>query len=474
MPRLFFPEPGSFNFLTLLLVVSLLTVACGASGDGQAVDAGIPDAQVPGTGGGGSGTPNPGRPNAGGAGTADGSTGGDSGEPVTVATGGNSNPGDPATGGNSNPSDPATGGNSNPSDPATGGTAGEEPTTGGTGGSVGTGGSQTTEGTGGTPVQGGDLPWLHVDGNTIKNPSGSDVVLRGVAMIDLGTTEEWEGGARNMVDRLTDKNDSQGNSPGWYPTVLRLAVYPHDSPDHSSPFTYEPGNDRFYNDLLRPVVDYCREKGAYAIIDWHYIDDTSQHRETTTEFWNTMAPKFAQDAHVLFELYNEPVNTGQNFSGDWATVRSDMQSWYDTVRQHAPDNLVLVGTPNWCQQVGITATQPLDGSNIVYVAHMYPMHWESQELRTQVQTAAAAHPVFMSEWGFEEHSDEVVDGTISSYGRPFQQFLDAMPVSWTAWCASSSWFPSMFDDNYNLLVGEGYMGGFVKDWLYERRNDNLP
>jgi hypothetical protein len=102
------------------------------------------------------------------------------------------------------------------------------------------------------------------------------------------------------------------------------------------------------------------------------------------------------------------------------------------------------------------------------------MHWESQDLRDQVTRAAAAHPVFMSEWGFQENSDDIVDGTISSYGRPFRQFLDALPISWTSWCASNSWFPSMFDDNYNLLVGEGYMGGFVKDWLYERRNDNLP
>jgi endoglucanase len=221
--------------------------------------------------------------------------------------------------------------------------------------------------------------------------------------------------------------------------------------------------------LLRPVVDYCAENGFYVIVDWHYIDDTNQHRSTTTEFWSYMAPRFAEDSNVLFELFNEPINYG-----DWNGVRSDMQSWLDTVRASAPDNLVLVGTPNWCQNVGPTAANPVNGTNVAYVAHMYPMHWAEPSLRDEITTAAAAHPVFVSEWGFEQNSNEIVDGTISSYGNPFRQFIDGLGVSWTAWCASSSWFPRMFDNNYNLLVGEGYMGGFTKDWLYDMRNDGVP
>ena len=34
-------------------------------------------------------------------------------------------------------------------------------------------------------------PWLHADGNQIKDPSGNVVVLRGVALIDLGFLEDW-------------------------------------------------------------------------------------------------------------------------------------------------------------------------------------------------------------------------------------------------------------------------------------------
>src|SRR5512139_608386 len=73
------------------------------------------------------------------------------------------------------------------------------------------------------------LPWLHVEGNKIKDPTGHTVVLRGISLIDLGFLEGRQGGVFNMIDRLTNKNDPQGNSPGWYPRILRIPIAPADS-----------------------------------------------------------------------------------------------------------------------------------------------------------------------------------------------------------------------------------------------------
>ena len=70
------------------------------------------------------------------------------------------------------------------------------------------------------------LPWLHVEGNQIKDPNGATVILRGVSLIDLGALEAWEGGIHRMIDRLTDPNDTQGSSPGWHTKVVRFAVVP--------------------------------------------------------------------------------------------------------------------------------------------------------------------------------------------------------------------------------------------------------
>jgi endoglucanase len=375
------------------------------------------------------------------------------------STGGVSGVGGGGRGGTSNAGSSADGNSGAPG----GGTAGS-----GGGGRGGAAGSPTG-GSGGGAGSRGALPWLRVTGNRIEDPSGNEVILRGVSFIDLGATEEWEGGARQMIDRLTNTTDTASSSPGWYTRVVRLAIYPPDSEDFDSPNTYQAGNTAYYDTLLRPVVDYARQKGVYAIIDWHYIGDTNAHVQTTSAFWTDMAPRFANDSHVLFELFNEPIN-----DGNWASVRANMQTWYDIVRARAPQNLVLVGTPNWCQIVGPTAQNPVNGTNIAYVAHMYPLHWNEPSLRSEITTAAAVHPVFVSEWGFDQGGNEIVDGTATNYGNPFKQFIEQNRLSWTAWCASSTWGPPMFNMDYSLRVGEGSMGGFVKDWLYEKRDANRP
>ena len=37
-------------------------------------------------------------------------------------------------------------------------------------------------------------PWLHTEGNQIKDPAGNVVVLRGVDLIDLGAIQTYYGG----------------------------------------------------------------------------------------------------------------------------------------------------------------------------------------------------------------------------------------------------------------------------------------
>ena len=309
------------------------------------------------------------------------------------------------------------------------------------------------------------LPWLHVDANRIKDENGDVVILRGVDFPDLGELQTQEAGINAMIDRVTKSDDAQGGcSAGWATRVLRLAVSPADGMA-KTPIQYATGGT-YYDMILRPTVDYARQKGLYVIIDWHYIDDTTMHEDTTTAFWTDIAPRFANDSNVLFELYNEPIN-----GGSWPSVKTDMQTWYDIVRAAAPNNLILVGTPNWSQLVGTAAASPIAGKNVVYVAHMYPEHWASPSLRAQITQAVALVPVIVTEWGFQDApKSSVLNGTITTYGAPFKQFLQQNGVSWTAWCASRSWQPTMFNSDFTLTTGDGQMGTFVKDWLYEQRS----
>jgi len=341
-----------------------------------------------------------------------------------------------------------------------------------------------------TPLN-ADIPWLHVDGNKIKDPYGNIVILRGISLIDLGFLEGWQGGAINMIDRLTDRNDSQGSSPGWYPKVIRIPIHPPDSVNNW-PHRWDPDDDSFYNNLLRPVVDYCADKDLYVIIDWHYVTNTWDKVAQTSEFWEYMAPRFANDSHVLFELFNEPINDVNgdwigNTTNDWLSVRNDMQTWINIVRSYAPRNLILVAGAFYSQIIGPAATYPVSdpvgGNNIAYVSHIYPGHWLDNNWSwwyvNQITTCAAVYPVIMTEWGFTSDSNyddqyHLLIGTITNYGQPLMDFIEGLGIGNTAWTASYDWGPPMFRRDWTLRCGEGEMGCFVKDTLYLRRNDDQP
>jgi fibronectin type 3 domain-containing protein len=331
-------------------------------------------------------------------------------------------------------------------------------------------------------------PWLHAEGNVIKDPCGNTVVLRGIDLIDLGFLEYWDGGAIAMIDRLTNKSDPCGGSPGWYPKVIRINITPKDASTDTWPIEFNPDNTNdsntvALNTLLRTVVNYCKTKDIYAIIDWHYVANTYEHINSTNVFWTYMAPQFASDSHVIFELFNEPINnTFGSDTANWQNVRNDMNNWIKIVRTYAPNNLILVAGASWSQTIGPSATYPLTGDNIAIVSHIYPYHWlvspaGDNWYTTNIKNALNRYPVFMSEWGFwSDINDYLGYGSITTYGQPLQNFREARKISNSAWVSSHDWSPPMYTDglNYKLRIGEYEMGGFTKDTLYLKRNDDQP
>ncbi|MGA2171861.1 MAG: cellulase family glycosylhydrolase [Sedimentisphaerales bacterium] len=324
-------------------------------------------------------------------------------------------------------------------------------------------------------------PWLHVDGNQIEDPNGNVVVLRGVDMIDLGVTQAQRGGVVQVISRLTNKSDPNGSSPGWYPKVIRLPIVPADAAGASGyPNHFNPSDpNTYYNNILRPAVNACAANDVYAIIDWHYVAKTYEHRTTTTQFWQYMAPKFANDSHVIFELFNEPNNDVGSDDDDWCSVRTDMQTWVDLVRSYAPNNLILVAGASYSQNIGPAANYPLLGDNIAIVSHIYPGHWLSGSswYVDNINQCLTVYPVFMSEWGFRQGASyTLLRGTITNYGQPLMDFREGLKISGSAWCTDYSWEPAMFYSTplWGLRVGPNEMGGFTKDKLYEKRNDDQP
>ena len=300
-----------------------------------------------------------------------------------------------------------------------------------------------------------------MEGNKLKDPSGNTVILRGVAIEGLTAQSQTPLGINGILDKITNKDDTAGSSTGWYTKIVRLPVDP-------------PGtSDTYVNNILKPAVDYATTLGLYAIIDLHYIANPYSLTDAVNAFWTKVAPMFKDYSNVFYEVFNE-----SNQTDSWATYKPTMQAWVNLIRGFAPNNIILAGSPQWNQSLGDAAASPLAGGNIVYVVHMYEQQYDQGLGPTvqQVEAAAAVNPVMMTEWGYCHCSGQPGEGTDigASYGTPMLTWLEAMGGSWTAWCASLNWLPAMFSgngSNWTLRVGQDEMGGFVKDWLYAKRNE---
>jgi hypothetical protein len=341
------------------------------------------------------------------------------------------------------------------------------------------------------PAPATSLPPLHVEGNTIQDSAGSTVVLRGVCIPDIGlldsqSTDSGVSGVRARIDEVLTTAQLDAH-------VIRLPVYPRTVFNGGSP-TYSPepfpvgqaapstskvtvtnlSVGDYVSQVLQPAVDYATSKGLYAIVDFHQIDNAtgdggaaSQSGQDAITFWTQIAPVFSNYPNVFYEAFNEPIDTSAGSSAGWnQAYLAVAQSWVNTIRAGAPNNIIVVGSPSWSQYPN--GGHALTGSNLVFTAHAYPNNWpgtgESSFL-ARVQEAAATAPVFFTEWGFQIGTASKTNSLATpddSWGQALQSVLNAGGESWTAWVADPSWGPPMFADASGTLTD---FGTFVQTWL---------
>ncbi|HLF25873.1 MAG TPA: glycoside hydrolase family 5 protein, partial [Anaerolineae bacterium] len=307
-----------------------------------------------------------------------------------------------------------------------------------------------------------NTPWLTVSGRFIRDPQGNNVELRGVSLVDTAVANTRTRTAIQQTNMATDEAN------GWYARVVRFPVYPN-AIDGTPGWLANP--DTYFNNHLNPAIQNCVARQIYCIIDWHYIADynNSTIDTTTRAFWNYVAPRYANTPNVIYELYNEPINPD-----NWSTWKTTAQPWVNLIRSLAPNNLILIGGPRWSQNLTSAASDPFVGSNLVYVAHIYPQHGGQSVWDSWFGNAANSVPFFITEWGWQQGGNVPTSGTQSGYGVPFSNYMESKGLSWTAWVHDPFWQPVMFDQSWNLLGGENFMGVFTRDLLFAHRNEGLP
>jgi endoglucanase len=303
----------------------------------------------------------------------------------------------------------------------------------------------------------GTTGWLKVQGNKILNDHGMQVILKGVNIADpehLNTkaNERPNVSARSVALSATDQ---------YFAQVIRLPILPgNPAYPNEGFFGTKNGWDIYFKNHLEPLVKELTAKGIYVIIDLHYVSDYQNLFPQVSAFWKYMAPKFNNNPHVIYEIFNEPI-----LPDNWATWKNTIaQPVTNIIRSLAPNNLIFVGGPYWSSHITGAATDPVIGNNIVYIGHIYSNQtasiWDQK-----YGPVLAKYPLFISEWGFESGGTEGGDIT---YGLKFEAWMRANNLGWTVWAFDTLWGPRMFNSDWSLKSGSGGMGVFVRDLLIEQ------
>jgi endoglucanase len=258
---------------------------------------------------------------------------------------------------------------------------------------------------------------LKVVGNKILDKNNSPVVLRGMSLY-------WSMG--RDARKFYNASAVQNLYSGWKATVIRAAMgvdanWAGDEQGYIS--------DKTNQTRVETVVDAAIATGIYAIIDWHsHAAETQQ--STAISFFEAMARKYKDVPNVIYEIYNEPVD--QTWAGQ---IKPYAQAVVNAIRAIDPNNLILIGTRQYCQYPNEAADSPVNGNHLAYVVHFYSaQEGHKQDLRDRSGGAASKVPLFITEFGITEADG---GGKIDkAEAEKWFDWCDKNHVGWANWSLS--------------------------------------
>ncbi len=160
----------------------------------------------------------------------------------------------------------------------------------------------------------------------------------------------------------------------WNTAIMRAAMGVEDNGGYISDPT---GN----KNRVITLVDAAIAEGLYVLIDWH-SHHAEDYQQQAISFFQEMATLYGSYDHVIYEIYNEPINS------DWNTaIKPYAEAVIGAIRAIDPDNLIVVGSSTWSQDVDVASQNPITAyTNIAYSLHFYA-GTHGQYLRNKATTA---------------------------------------------------------------------------------------
>jgi endoglucanase len=250
---------------------------------------------------------------------------------------------------------------------------------------------------------------LKVKGTSLVDKNDQVVVLRGMSF-----------GWHNLWPRFYNSGAVHELVSKWKCTVIRAAmgIELNDSGYLKNPL---PSQQKIEN-----VVDAAIKEGVYVIIDWH---DHNIHTKEAVAFFAAMAKKYGHYPNVIYEPFNEPDHE------TWPEVKAYMMEVIKAIRAQDPDNIILVGSPRWDQDIHLPAADPIVGfDHLMYTVHFYAAT-HKQWLRDKTDEAIKKGlPIFISECaGMEATGDGPLD--IVEWQR-WIDWMEKNKLSWITWSVS--------------------------------------
>lgn len=273
---------------------------------------------------------------------------------------------------------------------------------------------------------------LKVEGNKIVDRYGNPMILRGMSLFWSQIKGKYYN--NDCVEWLRDD---------WKCTVVRAAMGVETA--DGLPGYLETG-DAEYNKITT-VINACIELGIYVIVDWH-DHHAHENKDAAIEFFQKIATRYGNHNNIIYEIYNEPMQVS------WADdVKPYSEDVIAAIRAIDPDNLIIIGTTTWSQDVDVAAANKIEDINSAYSFHYYASS-HKQDLRYRAQSALnAGIALFVSEFGVTEYTgDGVIDQTEVN---AWFNFMEENQLSWCNWAIGDK-----NETSAALLPGATQTGGW--------------